>query len=72
MEIVEENKTGLLVERGSADELADAILRLLSDDSIRKSMGKAGRQRAVELFSWDRIVEKLLEQYKCIANGHTT
>jgi glycosyltransferase involved in cell wall biosynthesis len=27
-------------------------------------MGKAGRQRAIELFSWERIVENLLYQYE--------
>lgn len=63
-EIVEEGKTGLLVERGEVTALADAILSLLSDKAGRKSMGKAGRQRAIELFSWERIVENLLSQYK--------
>ncbi len=63
-EIVEDGKTGLFVERGEVTALADAIISLLSDKDRRKSMGKAGRQRAIELFSWERIVENLLYQYK--------
>ena len=65
-EIVKEGKTGLLVERGDASALAEAILHLLSDEDLRKAMGQAGRQRVVELFSWERIVENLLCQYKNI------
>ena len=65
-EIVENGKTGILVEPGDASALAEAILRLLSDEDLRKSMGKAARLRVVELFSWEQIVENLLRQYKNI------
>ncbi|UJS17828.1 MAG: glycosyltransferase family 4 protein [Candidatus Jettenia sp.] len=65
-EVIEEDKTGILVEPGDAPALAAAILRLLANEEMRKSMGSAARKRAVELFSWDRISEKLLCQYKNI------
>lgn len=65
-EVIEEDKTGILVEPGDAPALAAAILRLLANEEVRKSMGSAARKRAVELFSWDRISEKLLCQYKNI------
>jgi glycosyltransferase involved in cell wall biosynthesis len=68
-EIVVDGETGLLVERGDASALVEAILRLLSDEELRKSMGKAARKRAVELFSWERVVENLLNQYKKICEG---
>jgi spore coat protein SA len=67
-EIVEEGKTGLLVESGSAPELAEAILCLLSDEDLGKRMRNAARERAVELFSWERIVEALLHFYKSICS----
>lgn len=69
-EIVEEGKTGLLVERDNSSELAEAILQLLSDENLRKSMGRAGRQRVVEMFSWETISENLLCQYKSICKDH--
>jgi glycosyltransferase involved in cell wall biosynthesis len=65
-EIVEEGRNGLLVESGNASALAEAILQLLSDDDLRKSMGKAGHQRSLELFCWERIAENLLNQYRNI------
>lgn len=63
-EIVEEDKTGMLVEPGNAHALGEAVLHLLSDEEKRKAMGDAGRKRVIELFSWDLISEKLLYQYK--------
>jgi glycosyltransferase involved in cell wall biosynthesis len=65
-EIVENGITGLLVERGNSSVLADAILRILSDDDFRKSMADAAHKWVVELFSWDKIVKDLLHQYKNI------
>ncbi|MEB3337941.1 MAG: glycosyltransferase family 4 protein [Leptolyngbyaceae bacterium] len=70
-EIVEEGKTGLLVERGDAKALATAILNLLADTDLRRSMGAAGRQRAIARFSWQPIVETLLSHYKQLCNPST-
>ena len=70
-EIVEDGKTGMLVKSGNASDLAEAILRILSEKDLRKKIRNAARERVVELFSWDRIVEKLMYQYKkiCDFNG---
>jgi len=68
-EIVVNGETGLLVERGDASALAEAILRLLSDHDLRKSMGKAARKRVVELFSWEKTVENLLHHYRNLCEG---
>lgn len=61
-EIVEDGKTGLLVEPGDSHALANAILELLSNEDLRRKMGKIGRKR-VESFSWDNIVTNLLRLY---------
>jgi glycosyltransferase involved in cell wall biosynthesis len=63
-ESIKDGETGLLVEPNDAATLADAIVRLLSDPELRKSMGKAARRRAVELFSWERVATDLLHQYE--------
>ena len=62
-ETVIDRKTALLVERGNASALAEAINCLLSDEKLRKSIAKAGRERATEFFSWDKTVERLLQLY---------
>ncbi len=62
-EIVHDGQTGLLVPRGDAPALAEAILRLLESEDLSRSMGQAGRQRVLERFTWDRIVQDLLSEY---------
>src|SRR5918996_4172614 len=41
--------------------LASAINRLMTDARLRERMGRAGRQRAVERFSWSSIAEQTVE-----------
>jgi glycosyltransferase involved in cell wall biosynthesis len=69
-EIVEHERTGLLVERGEAPQLADAILRLCEDDRRRNAMGQAGRTRARERFSWDHVADALVDEYRRAGAGH--
>jgi glycosyltransferase involved in cell wall biosynthesis len=62
-EIVEDGQTGLLVEPGNSRALANAILGLLSNEDLRRKMGKTGRKQA-ESFSWNNIVTNLLRLYR--------
>ena len=50
-EVVEHGRTGMLAPVGSDLELAQAILQLMSDPELRRSVGHAGRQRAEERFT---------------------
>jgi glycosyltransferase involved in cell wall biosynthesis len=65
-EIIEDGKTGILVEPNDPGALAEAILLLIENHSRRQAMGKAARERAARLFSWDRVTEKLLGHYQDI------
>ena len=55
--------TGLLVQPGDAAGLAAAIARLLADPSLREEMARAGRRRALELFSRPVMLRDLLSLY---------
>ena len=63
-EIVEDGRSGLLVERADLQALAEAILQLLSNPDQREAIAQAAFQRASTVFSWDRITEDLLEKYE--------
>jgi glycosyltransferase involved in cell wall biosynthesis len=63
-EAVRNGETGLLVKRGSSGELADALLKLLSDESLRKKMGSTGRRFVTENFTWDICAQKMLKVYR--------
>jgi glycosyltransferase involved in cell wall biosynthesis len=70
-EVVEDGKTGLIVEAGDVDGLASALIKLLDDESLRRSMGQAAHERVVNNFTWDRIADSLLAEY-CRLAGRVT
>jgi glycosyltransferase involved in cell wall biosynthesis len=66
-EVVEDGVTGLVVPRGDATALAQAIGSLLADPERRRTMGQAGRARALRLFDWDRSAEQFEQLYREVA-----
>lgn len=58
-ELIEDGRTGFLVERNEPAALADALVRLLANPAMARSLGLAGRARAKATFSWERIVDSL-------------
>ena len=63
-EAVSDGNSGLLVQSGNSDGLAEAILRLLSNPSLRQSMGTKGREFVQNNFTWDICAEKMLRVYR--------
>ncbi len=62
-EAVRDGETGLLVPPRQPAALADALMRLLADPSRRDGMGDAGRRRAAEHFSMERMVREMESLY---------
>ena len=52
---VVDGETGYLVPPKDPKALADRLLRLLSDGALRDRMGRAGRRRVEEHYTWKRI-----------------
>jgi glycosyltransferase involved in cell wall biosynthesis len=66
-EVVGDEETGVLVPPRDHDAMAEAIVRLLKDDTLRRKMGDAGRARARSLFSAERMVQNTLNVYQRVA-----
>jgi len=66
-EYVEDGRTGILVARGDAEELALAIGQLIDNPARAASMGKAGRQRVVERFTWETSARRLADLIESVA-----
>ncbi|WWG81167.1 glycosyltransferase [Pseudomonas poae] len=56
--------TGLLVPVRDAHALADQLQLLIEDPALRRQMGAAGRELAVQAFAIEKIVEQHLEVYR--------
>lgn len=69
VEAVVDGVTGILVEPGDADALADAVIKLLQDPERSRKMGLAGRERVLVLFSIDHAVAQLESLYLELCNG---
>jgi len=62
-EAVLNRETGFLVNPSSL-ELAEAILKLLADCSLRKKMGSKAREFVSKSFSWDICAQRMLKVYR--------
>jgi glycosyltransferase involved in cell wall biosynthesis len=58
-EIVQHGRTGLLVARADARELARAISEMIDNPALARAMGEAGRQRVLERFTWEASARRL-------------
>lgn len=63
-ELIEHEVTGLLIERGNAAGLADALHRLALDPALRERFGRLGRERAERLFDWSVPAARLERLYQ--------
>lgn len=57
-EIIENGKTGLLVEPRDSEALTRALERLIKNPPLAKSLGSNARKNALEKFDFQKIVEK--------------
>ena len=65
-EVLVEGETGYLVENKNVRRLAAALEALIDNPELRLQMGRKGRQRVEECFTWDRHVDQLMGIYEQI------
>ena len=63
-EIIVHEQSGLLVSGPNVEEIRNAAARLLRDREYARRLGKAARERVVERFSADGMVEGTLRVYE--------
>lgn len=68
-EVIRDGETGYLVPPGDPSALAARLAALLSDPSLRARMGRAGRAWTVDMFTWDRVIERMLACYEAARGG---
>jgi len=72
-EVVEHEVTGLLVEVGKPEQLAEALRRLITHPDLCKQMRANGRERAKREFSAEMMVAKTEQVYnELLAASHSS
>ena len=64
-DVVIDHSTGYLTEPNPI-ALADAIEKLVRDAQLRKIMGEAGKARAAQYFSLDRMIKDHVDLYRSL------
>lgn len=67
--VIEDDVSGLLVSPGDVGGLAKACERILTSPRLRTRLGAAGRERAVDRFSWAGRVRRYVELFVELSEG---
>jgi glycosyltransferase involved in cell wall biosynthesis len=62
-EVVDDGRTGFVVDIADGNALADAVRKLLYDPQLASTVGQRAREKAVADFSIDRMVERYLDAF---------
>ena len=71
-EMVQDQRTGILVNVGDIDGLASALLTLLNDLTLRRQMGHLGRKAAQNQYHVDRVSQLTYNVYSQVASQGST
>ena len=63
-DVIKDEETGLLVPQKDPEALAEAIVRVLTDSELARKLGEQGHVFSRGFFSWDRITDSLIDEYR--------
>jgi glycosyltransferase involved in cell wall biosynthesis len=67
--IVDDGETGLLVPPDDEDAMAEALVRMVTDDDARRRMGATAYQRSRARYSWPALAQRVARVYDDVAAG---
>jgi glycosyltransferase involved in cell wall biosynthesis len=68
-EMIVDGETGFTVPIDDLEALTDRLFRLLSDPALVRRMGQAGRARAERCFTWERVVQRMMQAVLPVLSG---
>lgn len=68
-EVIEDERTGVLVPPRDVEAIARAIVRLADDPELGAKLGAAGAARVRELFGLERMIDATLDVYREVLSG---
>ncbi len=68
-EVVDDGKTGYIVEIENPQMIADKIEKLLFDKNLRMKFGENGREKVLKEYDWNNSVKTMISIYKSLKNS---
>jgi glycosyltransferase involved in cell wall biosynthesis len=65
--VIDEGVDGLMVDPHDPEDLAQALIRLLADRDRRDRMGRSGRAKTMEHYTWDKVIDRIERLYLDLA-----
>ena len=69
VEVVEDEKTGFLVDNDNPEDIRGALRKLRADPELAARMGILGRQRVSKEFTIDRMVDRTIQIYGSVLHS---
>ena len=63
LDTIVHGETGLHIQPGDSNQIANSLIRILTDDTLRKELGQNARKKALQDFSYDVIIKKIEKLY---------
>jgi len=63
-ELMKDNETGYLVEKGNVEDLYEKLSRVINEQEKITKMGEKGKEFVIKNFSWDKICKDFLNHLK--------
>ena len=70
-EVIEDERSGLLVPPENPEALAAALARVLADPALAARLGRQAREDALGPFSWEGVATVMLERYRRLLDQAT-
>lgn len=67
--VVDETKTGFLVEPGNVNDLMEKIKNILENESLNREMGRVSREKIEEKYDQEQIIKELEKAYVSLAKN---
>ncbi|MEO0092029.1 MAG: glycosyltransferase family 4 protein [candidate division WOR-3 bacterium] len=68
VDIIKHNETGILVPEKNSDELAQALLNILQDESLANRLAEQGYNYVNTKYNWNNIIDQMITHYQQALN----
>jgi glycosyltransferase involved in cell wall biosynthesis len=63
LDTIVDGETGLYVQPGNSDQIANSLIKILTNDTLKKELGQNARKRALTHFGYNIVIKQVEKLY---------